>query len=442
MIRDSEFNDDSIAKFIQSDSVGRNRYLNTFITALNSVNQNTYISIDASWGAGKTVFMKQLEYLNYCPLDMFNAPNLDQATISDFQDKYSVFYYNAWENDYHDDPLQSLLFSLINRFYTDEKRKTKVKSLTKTAVKSIATEAVKALSKGIIDIEKISSAETIDDLTSNIRAVSERKQAISDIIGKILPDGKKLLFIIDELDRCNPEFAVRLMEVAKHYYNDDNIVFVLSTNNRQLVHTVRKYYGDDFDGYGYLDKLYDLILDLPPVDLAKYFQSQLGVKKDSFWVNIAPVEIGKYLNMTMREANRYHSLFSFVSNRLTGGGNFNNNNVNALTHFVFIPLAIALKIRDIKQYDDFISGNGEQLIKKLFESNDMFGRIRGGDNDPNKKPIDVALEVYRNIINSENIPYDQANYHVIEAGNFFREILPLLASVSRIDSNSSGNSND
>lgn len=53
MIRDSEFSDDAIAKFIQSDSVGRNAYLNTFITALNSVNQNIYISVDANWVLAK-----------------------------------------------------------------------------------------------------------------------------------------------------------------------------------------------------------------------------------------------------------------------------------------------------------------------------------------------------------------------------------------------------
>lgn len=433
MIRDSEFSDECIANFIQSDSVGRNVYLNSFISALNSVNQNTYISIDANWGSGKTVFMKQLEYLNYCSLNTFNAPSLDSTAIGNFQNKYAVFYYNAWENDYHDDPLQSLLFSLIDKLYTDEKRKEKARSLTEAAVKSIAIEAVKVLSKGIVDIDKISDAENIDDLTSNIRAVNERKQAVSDIISKILPDGKKLLFIIDELDRCNPEFAVRLMEVAKHYYSDDSIVFVLSTNNRQLVHTVQKYYGDNFDGYGYLDKLYDLILELPKVDIKQYFQTQLKVPKDGYYVNMMPIEMSKYLDLTMREANRYYSLLSFIKGRLTGGDRFDKDSVNALTHFVFVPLAIALKIRDIKLYDMFISGNGEQLIRKLYESSDVVGRIVAGDGDSNLSASDVAIEIYKKVISSNAVPSDKEDYLVTQAGNFFREILPLLASVSKID---------
>jgi hypothetical protein len=440
MIRDSEFNEAAIAKFILTDSVERNQYLNTFIGALNSVNQNTYISVDANWGAGKTVFMKQLEYLNYCPLDAFNAPSLDHATVSDFQDKYIVFYYNAWENDYHDDPLQSLLFSLIDRFYTDEKRKDRVNSLTKTAVKSIATGAVKALSKGIVDIDKISSAETVDDLTGNIRGVNERKQAVSDIINKILPDGKKLLFIIDELDRCNPEFAVRLMEIAKHYYNDNDIVFVLSTNNRQLVHTVQKYYGNNFDGYGYLDKLFDLILELPPVNIERYYTTQLKTPRNSEWVNLIPIGIAQHLNMTMREINRYSSLYRFVSDRLRSSPRwYSTSTVPLLTSFVFVPLALALKVRDIKLYDKFVKGDGESIIRDLYKSKPVFQRINAqGATHEESESTNIAVEAYKSMISGDN-PQNgtRADYEVKEAGDFFRSILPLIASVGEIDKSES-----
>lgn len=432
MIRDSEFSDSVIGKFILSDSVGRNQYLNTFIGALNSIDKNTYISLDANWGSGKTVFVKQIEYLNLYPLDDFSIPNIDSNTLTDFKNKYVVFYYNAWENDYHDDPLQSLLFNLIDKLYTDKRQKAKVKALAKSTVKTIAKEAVKTFSKGLVDIDKISNVETIDGLVSNITVVNERKKAIADIISKILPDDKKLLFIIDELDRCNPEFAVRLMEVTKHYYNDDKVVFVLATNNRQLVHTVKKYYGNDFDGYGYLDKLYDLPLELPPVDIEKYFATQLSTPNNSEWVNIIPLAIAKHLNMTMREANRYNAVFSFVKGQLTSATRwYSNDNAPLLTYFVFIPLALALKIRDIEQYDKFISGEGESILKALYESNDIFTRI--GTIPDNQKPIDIAIASYKSIVHADKIPYDQAHHNIRQAGEFFKNILPLIASVSKID---------
>lgn len=434
MIRDSEFKDDTILQFIRSDAVGRNQYLNTFISALNSVNKSTYISIDANWGAGKTVFMKQIEYINYCPLENFSAPDLEDIVLSSFQDKYVVFYYNAWENDHHDDPLQSLLFSLIDKLYTDDKRIAKVKALVTQAAKSIAKEALKSLTKGIVDVDKISDVTTVEDLVSSITAVNDRKQAISGIISQVLPDNKKLLLIIDELDRCNPEFAMRLLEVAKHYYNDDAIVFVLSTNNRQLVHTVRKYYGDDFDGYGYLDKLYDLILELPPVDIDKYFQNVLKVPNDNYYVNMTPVIIARHLGMTMREANRYYALFSFLKGQLTGGRLGSDDTVTAPTHYVFIPFALALKVKNIELYDKFIEGGGEQLVRNLYASSSVLANIgTHNNNNQDQKAVDIAVECYKSLINSASMSYDQSNYSLMQAGEFFRKVLPLMASVSNID---------
>lgn len=445
MIRDSEFSDASIEKFILSDSVERNQYLNTFVGALNSIEDNTYISVDANWGAGKTVFMKQLEYINYCHLDTFvapnNAPNIDHETISKFQDKYIVFYYNAWENDFHGDPLQSLLFSLIDKFYSDKKHPGKVKKLAEETVKSIAKETVKSLSKGIIDIDKINSAKTVEDLVSSISDVNERKKAVSDIISKILPDGKKLLFIIDELDRCNPEFAVRLMEAVKHYYIDSNMIFILSTNNRQLVHTVKKYYGNDFDGYGYLDKLYDLILELPPVNLERYFNTQLKIPNTSDWVNMIPIDIAEHFNMTMREANRYSSLFAFVSGRLGNSTRwYSTTTVPLLTSFVFIPLALALKIRDIKLYDKFVSGGGESIIRDLYESHPLFKRVtaQGVKYDENEA-TDVAVEAYKSMVSGDAQSGTRADYDIKEAGDFFKSVLPLIASVGKIDNSESDN---
>lgn len=433
MIRDSEFDDDAIANFIRLDSVGRNAYLNSIISSLNSTEKNTYISIDASWGSGKTVFVKQMEYLNYCPLDTFNAPGVDNDTVSNFQVKYTVFYYNAWKNDHHVDPLQSLLFSLIDHFYTDKNKfNDKVKSLAKSAAASITVEAVKTLTNGIIDIDKIGDINTVDDLVGSIQSGNERKQAVEKIIHQVLPDDKKFLFIIDELDRCNPEFAVRLLESIKHYCDSDNIVFILATNNRQLVHTVKKYYGEGFDGYGYLDKMYDLIIDLPPVDMKQYFIQQLKIPQNGYWVNTSPLSIAQYLSLTMRETNRYISLYGFVKDSLTGGS-FSHDVVLALTHFVYLPLAIALKVRDLSLYDKFISGGGEKIIRELFASNDALVHIVTKGNNPVDDAVDEAVRIYKDVINHNKVPYDQVNHEVKSAGEFFDRTLPLLRSIGQID---------
>lgn len=433
MIRDSEFSEEIISDFIMSDSIDRNTYLNTFIGALNSIAKNTYISIDANWGAGKTVFMKQLEYLNYCPLDNFSAPNINTEKVKTFHNKYVVFYYNAWENDYYNDALQSLLFNLINKFYANnvgQKYKDKVKVIASSALESLVNEKIRSLTGGIIDIEKIRKNTSIETLIANIRTVDKRKKAVSEIIDNILSEGKKLLFIIDELDRCNPEFAINLIEVAKHYYDNDRVVFLFSTNNRQLVNTVKKHYGNDFDGYSYLDKLYDLLLELPPIDIEKYIHTQLDVPNNYIPENTIPAKIAKQLDMTMREINRYHTALSFIKS-----DEMYIDDALTITNFAFMPLALALKIKDIKLYDSFISGNGEDFIKNLYTKDEAIFSDAISDRIVEDGSTDLtrSLELYKKIIAPRNILHERPSHDIDIARNLFKNFLPMISSVKIID---------
>ena len=47
--------------------------------------------------------------------------------------------------------------------------------------------------------------------------------------------GQPLVFIIDELDRCRPTFAIELLERVKHIFDVPNIVFVFGINRSELV---------------------------------------------------------------------------------------------------------------------------------------------------------------------------------------------------------------
>jgi hypothetical protein len=344
-----------------------------------------------------------------------------------------VFYFNAWASDHHEDPLQSILFSLINEFYSAPKWADKVSKLTKNTVKTMVNGSLKALTKDIIDIEKIMEIETIDDLVAQITSVNERKEAISKIVNEILPEGKKLLIIIDELDRCNPSFAVKVMEVMKHYYNDDKIVFVLSTNNRQLVHTIKKFYGQDFDGFAYLDKFYDLVFSLPPADIDNYLTRQLKIPEDGYYVNILPRAIAKYLNMSMREINRYFSTLGLIKGTLNAGGGIQQSVAFALTNYVFIPYALALRIKNITLYDEFLAGGAEALVRDLGANVQEVKSIAQKNIGDNKDPIDVLAQVYSKVIKYERLSHDQNNYHLIEAGQRFRDIVPLMNVTSQID---------
>ena len=49
-----------------------------------------------------------------------------------------------------------------------------------------------------------------------------------------LKKGNRLIIMVDELDRCKPSYAVKLLERIKHYFTNDRITFVFSVNTYEL----------------------------------------------------------------------------------------------------------------------------------------------------------------------------------------------------------------
>jgi hypothetical protein len=133
---------------------------------------------------------------------------------------------------------------------------------------------------------------------------------------------------IDELDRCNPVFAVRLIERLKHFFEIENLVFVLLMNRQQLEGAIKGVYGADTDAAAYLDKFVHLFFRLPnnagrnfvPNVFARYgfvtsdpgsvlvdrFKEHLGV-----WI--------EHANLSLRDVERACALFALADDKDSPG---------------------------------------------------------------------------------------------------------------------------
>jgi hypothetical protein len=70
--------------------------------------------------------------------------------------------------------------------------------------------------------------------------------------------------MVDELDRCNPTFAVKVLERIKHLFDVPNVVFILSIDKKQLVCSVKGFYGsNEIDAEEYLRRFIDIEYNLP-----------------------------------------------------------------------------------------------------------------------------------------------------------------------------------
>ena len=107
---------------------------------------------------------------------------------------------------------------------------------------------------------------------------------------------RPLIVMIDELDRCRPTYAIEVLEVAKHSFSVENIVFVLAINRSELAHSIQVIYGDRFDAEGYLRRFFDIEFQLPDPDR--------GALIDAMFVSIG---LDSYLQRTQDTNARRHS---------------------------------------------------------------------------------------------------------------------------------------
>ena len=174
-------------------------------------------------------------------------------------------YFDAFENDYQQDSFLAIaaeIYSLIDNNKEEEQKQFKKKTVSalKTLARVGLRVGIKTATAGILD-------ETIFDETKTIKDVSKEtlldfKHSLEELSFSISND-KPLVFIIDELDRCKPPFALQILENIKHLYSVNNIVFVLVMNRSQIEESVKCEYGSGVEASKYLQKFVHVWASLP-----------------------------------------------------------------------------------------------------------------------------------------------------------------------------------
>lgn len=211
------------------------------------------IEVNGKWGTGKTTFMQMW-----------------RASLS--KNDYSTIYFNAWETDYFSDPLTAILGELKEISQDSETFKSICSTLGKVAWAASGA-ALKGVLKKVSGIDSEVVKDSIDEVKSalqdNLDDYSEQKQSLSEFKHRLSDyvagqDGKPVVFIIDELDRCNPHYAVRVLEIVKHLFDVPNICFVLAIDKLQLECSIKGFYGSsEIDAESYLRRFVDIEFRMP-----------------------------------------------------------------------------------------------------------------------------------------------------------------------------------
>ena len=413
---------------------------------LDNVDENFTIFINGDWGTGKTFLVKQIytlltyynEYIKEELLE-YNT-QLENITQKDYfkalklEKNFVPIYYNAWNNDSHIDPISSIIFSIIKEHnILKDYQKESTDTINKIA--SIL-DVVNVFSNGSVKelVETFKGKDIIPEITT----IENLKETLNLLLDKLLAErGDKLVIFVDELDRCNPVYAIKILERIKHFFDHENIIFVFSVNVNELTNTISNYYGNNFDSHRYLNKFFDISIDLPQIDISR-FMEYLGLHRNSYFFNEIIFEIINKYNFSMRDCIRYYQSADIVEEFVNTSSEFGfkDDKGRQLIRIILLPMLLGIKIIDLKKYLDIIKGND---FNSFFEIINKINIIRSGikrflDVDEEGKISEESfkkqlLEIYNAIFNHPN-NYTEYSNSQIELSrysyNYMMEPLSLL----------------
>lgn len=383
----------NIANSISRDTFHRNLEVTQLIHFLNHIEGHYSYAVDDKWGSGKTFFIKEthltIKYLwtrrhpkasedwddNLLePQDKMQL-QVHLADLTQNLDDFNQYgiYYDAWKNDYHSNPLLSLILAITEQTQQDlGSSKIEIADIA-GMIFTILGKVMPAPLSGfcgaaaqvVNQADKITGTDILN-FVKNEKELNRRIHEFFESLSEAL-NASRIVIFIDELDRCQPGFAVRLLEQIKHYCLIDNITFVFSINSDQLQYTIKHFYGEQIDGLRYLDKMFDARE--PLREISRFEQLKMDCHDSAEYYSMLLNAIGHYFQLSIREFEKFQNAMEMLIADLYRHGLAYIDGELIICARFFAPILYALRMVDINSYNDFVNGYGEDCLRKLIIKN-------------------------------------------------------------------------
>ena len=233
-------------------------------------------ALTGGWGTGKSIFAKQLRG-ELCK-------KWERAGNGRKAENAPVIYFDAFANDYQEDALFALAGEVMEFIGRQKKLAGKagdsIARIGKGVSGTLAEYVARFATLGVAGVEDISTAmktaldKRMEDAEEGRDVVKKFREALEKA-AKELGGGQPLVFIVDELDRCRPDFALELLEKIKHLFSVPNVCFLVVANLEQFKAVVQRAYGySEEEARVYLDKFFHHAFQLPLFDQHQTFNGK------------------------------------------------------------------------------------------------------------------------------------------------------------------------
>lgn len=262
--------------------------------------------------------------------------------------KILIHDFNPWNYTKND---------LVNKFITEIASKINRKDLTKLFIEYIET--LSWINSTTSTIFKL-----IKTFFWNEKTIEEIRNQISDELKKL---NKKLVIIIDDLDRCEPDEIITMLNVIKNIGNFNNVIYLISFDKLHIIEALKeKWFHED-----YIEKIINTEIHIPIPSKEKkiiYFKDEfikicehVNLEKwkikeacrlitGNWMTGLDEIFEKENLRFIKRLLNKLNVSLTLVFN--TNPEKINELDVNNIVNIVLINY---LKIKDIIFFNDTIT---------------------------------------------------------------------------------------
>lgn len=300
---------ENIRNYLNEESGFRHEDIKRFVSFLDKVEAPFSVCIDSPWGDGKTFLVKSVQMIlearnpNISGISLDDLPRwvIEEETMGTEPCAFLPFYFNAWENDMLNNPLGSIVASMAaDREIDYEESDDTLCKRAAAVIDSISSIFGYSLNASQF-VENFSGTQLVDEYKKRRMIEGEIDKYVEEVLRE---RAETLVLFVDELDRCRPEYAIRLLTEIKHLSENNRIIIVYSVDLEQLANALEGFYGSSFSTRKYLDRFYDKRFGLKPIAKTHYLNGTTSyVYKEGKFDAIVD-ELLQASSGTMRDINR------------------------------------------------------------------------------------------------------------------------------------------